>query len=201
VSLLTRKPPVSDTTSLSEYARMARQAVPTAVNAGSAAAQQAAQQAARQAAPLARQAVPLARTAGTSMRQGADSAMTWATPYADAARAWAAPRLEQSAVALSENIAPMISDALINAAHKIDSSPRRKRRRVRKSSLVAASLLVIAAGAAAFILRNRAGKGIGFTAGSPSAGGTADEESVTVIREQDAAEWPDAGSDGYPHTS
>jgi hypothetical protein len=183
VSLLTRKPPVSDTTSLSEYARLAvQQAKPTAVNATSAA----------------QQAVPLARTAGTSMRQGADGAVAWATPYTDAARAWAAPRLEQSAMALSENIAPMISDALITAAHKIDSKPPKRQRRVGKSGMIAASLILVAAGAAAFMLRNRGSNGMGYTATSPS-GGVTDEESVTVIREQDTAEWPDADSDGYPH--
>jgi hypothetical protein len=194
VSLLTKKPPVSDTTSLNEYARLAaRQAMPTAVNATSAAAQRAA--------PLAQQAVPLARTAGTSVRQGADSAVAWATPYADAARAWAAPRLEQSAVALSENIAPMISDALINAAHKIDSSPRRRQRRLGKSSLLAASMLLIAAGAAAYMLRKHGSDRSGYTASSPSDEGETGDESAYMIREQDAAEWPDADSDGYPHIS
>jgi hypothetical protein len=196
VSVLTKKPQVSDITSLSEYARMAKHAVPSAVTASSAAAQQAAQQAA----PLARQAVPLARNAGSSMRQGAGSAVAWATPYTDAARAWAAPRLEQSAVALSENIAPMISDALITAAHKIDSSPRKRQRRIGKSSLIAASMLLVAAGAAAFILRKNSSNRLGYTASSPS-GGMLDEESVTVIREQDTSEWPDADSDGYPHIS
>jgi hypothetical protein len=194
VSLMTKKPPVSDTTSLSEYARLAaRQAVPTAVNATSAVAQQAA--------PFARQAAPLARNAGTSVRHGADSAVAWATPYTDAARAWAAPRLEQSANALSENIAPMISDALITAAHKIDARPQKRQRRVSKSSLLAASLLCIAAGAAAFMLRNRDNTDIGYTAGSPSGGDQTGDESVTVIREQDTAEWPDADSGGYPHIS
>jgi len=191
VSVLTRKPPVSNTTSLSDYARQASR---PAVNATSAAAQRAA--------PLARQAVPLARNAGMSARQGADSAVAWATPYADAARAWAAPRLEQSAVALSENIAPMISDALITAAHKIDSSPPQRRRRVSKSGVLAASLLFIVAGAAAaFMLRNRGSIGPGYTAGPPTGAGTTGEESVTVIREEDSAEWPDADSDGYPHIS
>jgi hypothetical protein len=198
VSLLTRKPPVSDTTSLSEYARLAaRQAVPTAVNAYSTAAQQAA--------PLARQAVPLARNAGTSVRQGADSAVNWATPYSDAARAWAAPRLEQSAIALSENIAPMISDALIAAAHKIDSSPRRRQRRLSKSGLLAASAVLVAAGAAAFLLRNHGSSDAGYTASGRSDAGETGEESVRVIREdtirEDTGEWPDADSDGYPHIS
>ncbi len=194
MSLLTKKPPVSDSIGLGEYARLAaRQAMPTAMSATSAAAQQAA--------PLARQAVPLARTAGTSVRQGADSAVAWATPYTDAARAWAAPRLEQSAAALSENIAPMISDALIAAAHKIDASPRKRQRHVSKSSLLAASLLFIAAGAAAFMLRNRDNTDIGYTAGPLSGGDQPGDESVTVIREQDTAEWPDADPDGYPHIS
>jgi len=150
----------------------------------------------------AQQAGPLARNAGMSVRQGADSAVAWATPYADAARAWAAPRLEQSAVALSENIAPMISDALITAAHKIDSSPRKRQRRISRSGVLAASLLFIAAGAAAaLMLRNRGSIGIGYTAGPPSDAGATGEESVTVIREEDSAEWPDADSDGYPHIS
>ena len=69
--------------------------------------------------------MPLARTAGTSVRQGADDAVAWATPKVDAARSWAAPQLEQSARAISENLAPMISSALITAAHKIEV-PKRK---------------------------------------------------------------------------
>src|ERR1700689_1397901 len=129
VAILSRKSPVSDTTSFTEHAKLAAmQVMPAAVNATTSAAQQAA--------PLARHAVPLARNAGMSVKQGADGAVAWATPMADAARAWAAPRLEQSAAAISENLAPMISDALITAAHKIDTSPPRQKRHVVRTMLL-----------------------------------------------------------------
>jgi hypothetical protein len=124
-------------------------------------------QAVRQAAPLAKtvplaqlaalqaqQAVPLARAAGTSIRHGADDAVAWVTPKVDAARSWAAPQLEQSARAISDNLAPMIAGALISAAHKIDAPKRRPRQRGR---LVAGSMLLAAAAglATAVVMRLR----------------------------------------------
>src|SRR5215472_4371159 len=138
---MTKKPPATGYVMLGEQARSAaRQAIPVAKNATAAAAQQAA---------------PLAKTAGQSVRQGTGDAIAWAMPYADAARAWAAPKLEQSAAAVSENIAPVISDALISAARKIDTRPT-KRRRIGNAGLLAASLALIAAGAAtALSLRKR----------------------------------------------
>jgi hypothetical protein len=110
-----------------------------------------AQQAAQRTVPLAQQAaqqaVPLARSAGTSVRQGADGAVAWAAPKVDAARAWAAPQLEQSAHAISESLAPMISSALMSAAQKIDAPQAKKSRSGRK--IIGAVLLAAAAGAAA----------------------------------------------------
>jgi hypothetical protein len=94
-------------------------------------------------AQAAQQAMPLARTAGTSIRHGADDAVAWATPKVDAARSWAAPQLEQSARAISENLAPMISSALISAAHKIEAPKRKSHQRGR---LLAGSMLLAAAG-------------------------------------------------------
>ena len=141
MSVLTRKPDASERSWLRGQAAIAaRQVAPITARAAPLA-----QQAAQQAVPLAKQAVPLARNAGSSARQGADSAVAWAAPLVEAARSWTAPQLEQAAHAISESIAPMISEALINAAHKIDV-PKRTRRR--KARLVVTSVLVTAAGGA-----------------------------------------------------
>lgn len=143
MSLLTRKHPADGLNGFRDQAMLAaRQAVPVARNATSAAAQQ---------------AVPLARSAGTSMKQGVDGTVAWATPYVGAARHWAAPRLEQSAVALNENIAPMIADALISAARKIDYVPPRQRRISRNGLFVGSMVLLAAGAAAAFIAMQRQG--------------------------------------------
>jgi hypothetical protein len=97
--------------------------------------------------PFAQQARPLAQTAGATVRQGAGTAMSRTTPVVEAARSWAAPQLEQSAHAISETIAPMISNALITAAHKVEL-PKQKQKSNR--ALVAgAMVLTAAAGAAA----------------------------------------------------
>ena len=118
---------------------------------------------------------------------------------ADAARAWAAPRLEQSAAAISENLAPMISDALITAAHKIDTNPPKQKRRFAKSTLLAGSVLLIAAGAAtALKLRHHDDGEIGYTAAS-SSDDESGMESVTIIDEENGQDWPDAEANGNPH--
>ena len=106
-------------------------------------AQLAAQQAATQAQAAAQQAGPLAKNAR-------DGAVAWATPKIDSARSWAAPQLEQSARAISESLAPMISSALITAAHKIDA-PQRKKPRRRGVMFTGIALLVAAAGVGAVV--------------------------------------------------
>jgi hypothetical protein len=107
---------------------------------------------ARQVGPLAQQAaqqaVPLARNASAYAQQGTESAVAWATPKVDAARSWAAPQLEQSARAISESIAPMITSALLTAAQKVDA-PKRKSRNSRKGIVAGTVLLTAAAGAGA----------------------------------------------------
>lgn len=80
-----------------------------------------------QAGTLAGKTVPLAQTTGSSVRQGAGTAMAKATPVVDAARSWAAPQLEHSAHAISDSFAPMVSGALLSAAHKIEVPKRRSR--------------------------------------------------------------------------
>lgn len=181
MSLLTRKPPAAGYLMLGEQARSAaRQAIPAAVNATTTAAHQAA---------------PLAKTAGQSVRQGTGDAIAWAMPYADAARAWAAPKLEQSAAAVSENIAPVISDALITAARKIDTRPA-KRRRIGNAGLLAASLALIAAGAAtALSLRKRGTDAMGDTSADAAGSG----ESVHLVTEETVQQdWIDPDANGHP---
>jgi hypothetical protein len=190
VSLLSRKQPADDVRGLRGHAiSAARQAVPAAKSVSSTAAQQ---------------AVPLARSAGTSVKQGADGAIAWATPYADAARSWAAPRLEQSAAAISDSIAPMISDALITVAHKIDAS-QPKPRRFSKSSLFAGSMLLIAAGTAtAFTLLHRHERDGGYTAATPAAYGEEPGRASDRINDSYAETdpgMPPADADGHPPTA
>lgn len=186
MSVLTRHKPVSNTGFGGQAINAARQAVPTAMNATTAAAQQAV--------PLARQAVPLARTAGTSIKSSTDGAVTWATPYVDTAREWAAPRLEQSATALSENIAPMISSALLTAAHKIDTN-KPKRRRFGKSAFVIGALLLAAAGAAAAMsMQRRRDAGDGYSATPMPEDGPGPDSSYGAA---DAGP-PDADANGHP---
>jgi hypothetical protein len=165
VSVLTRKQAVTDSSGLrAQAAYAARQVGPLASKTVPMA-----QQAALQAQVAAQQAVPLARTAGASVRQGADGAIAWATPKVDAARAWAAPQLEQSAHAISESLAPMISSALINAAHKIDAPPRKKPRGRRGGKLAGIMLLITAAGAGALVAMRMRQRPTEFTA-APAAG-------------------------------
>ena len=145
MSVLTRKNQINDSSGLrAQAAYAARQVGPLASKS-----LPMAQQAAQQAQVAAQQAVPFARTAGTSVRQGADGALAWATPKVDAARAWAAPQLEQSARAISDSLAPTISSALLNAAHKIDAPVRKKPRR--RGLIAGIGLLVAAAGGGVFV--------------------------------------------------
>ena len=152
-------------------------------------------------AQAAEQAMPLARTAGTSIRHGADDAVAWATPKVDAARSWAAPQLEQSARAISENLAPMISSALISAAHKIEV-PRRKSHQ--RSRLLASSMLLAAAGGlvAAVVMRLRQQTDAfpaPSAAGDPSPGPVPDEhtEAGTGIGFE-TDDGPDPDMNGHP---
>jgi hypothetical protein len=200
VSLLSRKQHVDEVSGFRGHAMSAaRQAMPAAMNVTSAAAQQAVPLA-MQAVPLARQTVPLAWSAGTSVKHGADGAVAWAAPIANAARSWAAPRLEHSAVVISDNIAPMISDALIAAAHKIDTS-KPKQSRISKSSLFAGSMLLIAAGAAAaFALMQRQENAAGYTAATPAPDTGAGPASSRVNGEYGDAGpgMPEADANGHP---
>ena len=189
MSVLTRKSDASERSWLRGQAAIAARQV-TPITAKAIPLAQQAQHAAQQAMPLAKQAVPLARSAGSSARQGADSAVAWATPLVEAARSWTAPQLEQAAHAISESIAPMISDALISAAHKIDVPKRTRRRRAR---LMVASLLVTAAGGAAAAIAMRGHQAWnGSVAGSAGGNTTAGEGAGSDI---DRSPDPDMNGD------
>jgi hypothetical protein len=109
---------------------------------------------AKQAVPIAKQAVPKAKQAGIAARQGAEDAVAWAAPKVDEARSWAAPRIERTGIAVRDTIAPKISDALVTAAHKVDTTPS-KRRRWPKLLVGFAVLAAMAGVAAAIARRNR----------------------------------------------
>jgi hypothetical protein len=111
---------------------------------------------------LAGRAVPLAQTASTTVRQGAGTAIAKASPAVDAARSWAAPQLEHSANAITDTIAPMISDALITAAQKIEVPKPKKR--IRGGMVAGAVALTAAAGAATFAAIRMRRQGHGFAA-------------------------------------
>src|SRR5258708_32472316 len=86
---------------------------------------QRARDAAAQVVPMAKSAVPMAKSAA---KQSAEDAVAWAAPLVKDARAWAAPHVEQAGLAVRDKIAPVISDALVEAAHRLDDTAPRRRR-------------------------------------------------------------------------
>lgn len=193
MSVLTRKQPALDTSGIRGQAVSAARQVAPLASKTVPLAQQAAQQAQAAAQLAAQQAVPFARSAGTSVRQGADSAVAWATPKVDAARSWAAPQIEQTAQAISDNLAPMISGALVSAARKIDTKPA-KPRRGRGALVAGAVVLTVAAGAAAAVIIIRRRDAAGYLTSVP-----ADEpESADAASYQADGDTPDPDMNGHP---
>jgi hypothetical protein len=185
VSVLTRKPDVSEPTGLRGHAANAARQVGPIAGKAVPMAQQAAQQ-----------AVPLARQAGSTARHGADTAVAWATPLVDAARSWAAPQLEQSAHAVSDSIAPMISSALISAAHKIEVPQRKPRRRAGR--LLAVSMLLTAAASAAMLVLRRRQSANGMSAGSPDGDSSKPSASEGPGFDINRSPDPDMNGNGSP---
>jgi hypothetical protein len=110
------------------------------------------------------QMVPMAKNAGLAARTGAEGAVAWAaprvqdarawaTPHVNDARSWAAPHVEQAGIVVRDKLAPTISAALVEAARRLDVSPRRRR----WPRVLAGVALVAAAGSAiaAVVLRRR----------------------------------------------
>jgi hypothetical protein len=106
---------------------------------------QRARDAATQVVPAAKNAVPMAKNVGLTARQSAEDAMARVAPRVKDARAWAAPHVEQAGLAVREKIAPAISDALIEAAYRLDNPAPRRRRWPR---VLAGIAMVAAAGSA-----------------------------------------------------
>jgi hypothetical protein len=109
------------------------------------------------------QVVPMAKSAGLAARSGAEDAVAWATPrvqdardwaapHVQDARVWAAPHVEQAGLAVRDKIAPAVSAALVEAAHRLDVPKRRRWPRV-----LAGAALVAAVGSAiaAVVFRRR----------------------------------------------
>ncbi len=172
MSLLNKKPPVDDSRT-AQLMTAARQAMNTTTGA-------------------AQQTVPLARNAGTSVKQGTDSAIAWVTPYADAARHWVAPRLEHSAHAINESIAPKISDALLSAANKIEVQPKPRHRLV-KFAIVSVAMLLTAGAAALLAMRRQQLGEESFGMAEPAPG---TDESMPGDGSQGQGGFPDAEGDG-----
>jgi hypothetical protein len=138
---------------------------------------------------LAGKTVPLAQNASTTVRQGAETALAKAAPTIDAARSWAAPQLEQSARAITDTIAPVISEALLTAAQKIDVPKPKKRSR---GAMVAGAVaLTAAAGAATFAAIRMRRQDNGFAANGQ-------DMTASPVTEPGMGEepGPDSGPDG-----
>lgn len=182
VSVLTKKQPVNDSTGLrGQAAYVARQVGPLA----------------SKTVPIAQQAVPLAKNAGDSVRQGAESAIARATPLVESARHWAAPQLEQYAHAISESLAPMISSALISAAHKIDVEPPKRHRG--RGILIGAMLLAVAGCVAAIFTMRRQQDYIEVSPPTPTDLGSVNASGQAGAEGQGSdGEGPDAEADGHP---
>lgn len=147
-----------------------------------------ASQKARAAAQTAAQVVPIAKNAGLAARQGAEgaarwaapqveAARTWAEPQVQAARSWAAPRVEQAGLAVRDRIAPTVSDALVEASHRLDGAQQQQRRRRWPRRVAGIAMLAAAASAvAAVMLRRQAQVALSLEdqaangAGGPAAG-------------------------------
>ncbi len=171
-------------------------------------------QAANQLAPMARNAVPVAQqtaaNAGVTFKQGTDTVVARATPLVNAARSWAAPQLEQSARAISETIAPMIADALVATARKIDVPEEKPKRGPRLLALSGMLALAASAAAAAMAILRRNGAPAYSSISAVDDGGTTIRPDGPAATQPGSAtasmqssprgdgSRPEAGSDGTP---
>ena len=101
------------------------------------------------------QMVPMARNAGLAARQGADVVVAWANPRVRTARVWAAPRVEQAGYTVRDQVGPAVSDALIEAARRLDDPPPPPKRSRWPWVLAGIGLLAAAGSATAAILLKR----------------------------------------------
>jgi hypothetical protein len=154
----------------------------------------------------ANQVVPMAKNAGMAARQSAEDAAAWAAPRVKEARSWAAPRVEQAGYAVRdkiapavEKIAPTVSSALLEAAHRIDDSAPTARRR-RWPRVLGAFAMVAAVGSAiaAVVMRRRPETSTyGAEDHATMPGRTADGGSGPAPDQADE----DSPADGHPRSS
>jgi hypothetical protein len=137
---------------------------------------QRARDAAAQVAPAAKNAVPAAKNAGLAAKHSAEDAMAWAAPLVRDARAWAAPHVEQAGMAVRDKIAPSVSSALFEAAHRIDNPAPRRRRWPRV--LAGVAMAAAAASALAAVLQRRLSAMESVAMGDATDRGTADDSAA-----------------------
>ena len=129
----------------------------------------------------------MAKNAGLAAKSGAEDAVAWATPrvqdardwaapHVQDARVWAAPHVEQAGLAVRDKIAPAVSAALVEAAHRLDVPKRRRWPRV-----LAGAALVAAVGSAiaAVVFRRRSDVASFGAEGYPSQDGPSPAASET----------------------
>jgi hypothetical protein len=132
------------------------------------------------------QVTPLAKNASTTATQSLQSAREWAAPRVGQgvhhARGWAAPRIEQAGRALTETVAPKVSEVLTDTvapkvsgmltdtvapkvsgmltetAHRIEPSGQAGQRRRWPRLLAGLAIVAAAGGAIGVILRRRSAK-------------------------------------------
>jgi len=156
-----------------------------------------ARDAAMQAVPKAKNAVPLAKNAGLTARHSAEDAVAWAAPKVNDARAWAAPHVEQVGLAVRDKIAPAISDAIVEAAHRLDA-PTAPRRRLWPRVLAGIAMLAAAGSAVAAAVLRRRPTGMEFgTEGGTAEQGAADRAGTA----QGATDEMAAGDSTSPASS
>ena len=156
-----------------------------------------ARDAAMQAVPKAKNAVPLAKNAGLTARHSAEDAVAWAAPKVNDARAWAAPHVEQVGLAVRDKIAPAISDAIVEAAHRLDA-PTAPRRRLWPRVLAGIAMLAAAGSAVAAAVLRRRPTGMEFgTEGGTAEQGAADRAATA----QGATDEMAAGDSTSPASS
>jgi len=158
------------------------------------AAAQRARDAAAQAVPKAKNAVPLAKNAGLHARHSAEDAVAWAAPMVNDARAWAAPHVEHAGLAVRDKIAPAISDAIVEAAHRLDA-PTAPRRRLWPRVLAGIAMLAAAGSAVAAAVLRRRPTGMEF--GGPAGQGGGDRGATAQGATHDMA----AGNGTSPASS
>jgi hypothetical protein len=152
-----------------------------------------------QARQAASQLGPMAANASRAARSGAEEAKTRVTPHVHRARSWAAPRVASAGLAVRDSIGPKVSDALVNAAQRLDY-PAPARRRWPKVLAGLAMLAAAASAVAAIAFRRQLGIASYGTAGPAAGDGTAGDGSAAGHTPEDASDQAEPGVDRQVRT-